>query len=848
MRLFKKMMAVVVAGAIGLGGAGALWAPAATADGWRPSSQKELYEDLIRACSGNGLYFPKADGCNWVGVSTPDAQGYTYTYDDDVPAFKEKLDRLGVHRDYGSAESVVFSDSVKKISSVTNCNEGTVQQSISYRHEDSTSDSWGVSISADVKPFGIGGSISSTYEHHKSSTEGYEVTTAYEVPPYSYGWVDERSAHVNVRGYLRVNFDHSVDHPNHGLGDFNDYSTANNGDYSHYYWWVPDDLNLDVTQAKQAWSPTSAETRATGEYTYLPQYQTMSPRDVLNRKPLDGNNQPACTGTKPYEVAMVSAHWKHLQDTYLCIAAADGTADGGPAYHATARECHNDQSTERLQEQILQMPLRPGDRTQDQPFLIGNGYSDSCLLADNGALTWSRCNSKDPRAIWFRYNTDQGSGIYRYENQSSGAFLALNATGDQLVLRQAEAADTTTLWGDNLGQVSDWAVKQSSAYSGPARQLVNTVGDSRCLTADAVAGAAQAAACATADAPNPGQAFVLSPRTVPNTTCTSGTGSCFYVVQNPASNTCLTAVMSVDTTSASPRFTPCLSKSSQLWSSTPGNGKPGVTMISRYTGLCLTRGATDVRLSTCDGTDAQQWTDKATQALPTPVEPAPTPEPQPTPEPAPAPQPTPQPVPTPVPAPAERAKAALVVNAASSIDQNGFNKAYLVDGQTDSSQSSMGWSTPAHWSPYEPETVVLGLTSPGLVDEVTLYPRSDLVDNQPGAGFPQDFTVRVSADGQNWTTVGDFHDYPRPVAGAPLRVPFAAQQVAYIQLNVTKLGSINEGATGTVYRTQLAEVEAYYAPASPKLTVSSSVEAWGWGAAAAIDGRVDSSSNSMGWT
>ncbi len=57
-----------------------------------------------------------------------------------------------------------------------------------------------------------------------------------------------------------------------------------------------------------------------------------------------------------------------------------------------------------------------------------------------------------------------------------------------------------------------------------------------------------------------------------------------------------------------------------------------------------------------------------------------------------------------------------------------------------------------------------------------------------GLGFPVDFTVQVSPDNVNWTTVADKHGQPRPGTAAQV-FSFAATPARYVRITGTRLSA-----------------------------------------------------------
>ncbi len=84
------------------------------------------------------------------------------------------------------------------------------------------------------------------------------------------------------------------------------------------------------------------------------------------------------------------------------------------------------------------------------------------------------------------------------------------------------------------------------------------------------------------------------------------------------------------------------------------------------------------------------------------------------------------------------------------------------------------------------------------INRVDLYPTGNLYTR--GLYFPEDFTIDVSADGENWTTVVQKTGYTDAQKEIPV-FTFDAVEARYVRVNVTK------GAAGGGF--ELAEIEVY---------------------------------------
>lgn len=82
--------------------------------------------------------------------------------------------------------------------------------------------------------------------------------------------------------------------------------------------------------------------------------------------------------------------------------------------------------------------------------------------------------------------------------------------------------------------------------------------------------------------------------------------------------------------------------------------------------------------------------------------------------------------------------------ASSSFEYVGWGLDHINDGAWNSKPDSMGWSSDSNTANDHSEQVTLHLGGSYLIRSVVLYPRND--GSAIGRGFPQDFTVQISAD------------------------------------------------------------------------------------------------------
>ena len=145
------------------------------------------------------------------------------------------------------------------------------------------------------------------------------------------------------------------------------------------------------------------------------------------------------------------------------------------------------------------------------------------------------------------------------------------------------------------------------------------------------------------------------------------------------------------------------------------------------------------------------------------------------------------------------------VTASSSYEGSGWGIARINDGQQTSTASSMGWSSNTTTGSNHTEWVQLNLGTTVTLNKIDLYPRSDA--GNVGQGFPINFTIAVSTDGVNWTTVVSQTGYPLPTTGAVQSFTFTARTARYVQVQGTVLRPLPH--ENNFYRMQFAEIEVY---------------------------------------
>ena len=171
---------------------------------------------------------------------------------------------------------------------------------------------------------------------------------------------------------------------------------------------------------------------------------------------------------------------------------------------------------------------------------------------------------------------------------------------------------------------------------------------------------------------------------------------------------------------------------------------------------------------------------------------------------------------TPTPTPTFGPNLALnkTVSSSSSVENPGlgWGSAKAVDGERSSISTSKGWSSNNNTGANHTEWITVDLGSSKSVNRVDLYPRNDGADT--GYGFPVDFTIKLSADNTNWTTVITRTGYSRP-GNAVQSFIFGSQNGRYVKIEGTSLRQ--NPNDGNLYRMQFAEIEVYYLAGSTLL-------------------------------
>jgi hypothetical protein len=145
------------------------------------------------------------------------------------------------------------------------------------------------------------------------------------------------------------------------------------------------------------------------------------------------------------------------------------------------------------------------------------------------------------------------------------------------------------------------------------------------------------------------------------------------------------------------------------------------------------------------------------------------------------------------------------VTASSQVSAGGiFSSDKLTDGARRGGGETT-WSSNNTLNANHTEWVTIDLGAAVTFNRFVIFPRDD--DTRPetgGHGFPNAFSLEVSQDGVQWTSVGDYTQYPFTGTQAQ-RFRLPEQTARYVRMTGTGLNLV-EG----LYRMQLAEFEIYH--------------------------------------
>lgn len=148
--------------------------------------------------------------------------------------------------------------------------------------------------------------------------------------------------------------------------------------------------------------------------------------------------------------------------------------------------------------------------------------------------------------------------------------------------------------------------------------------------------------------------------------------------------------------------------------------------------------------------------------------------------------------------------AGKTITSSSSYETTDWGSTKAVDSKKSSIAGAMGWTSNNSLTTNHTEQITVDLGSSKTVSRVDLYPRND--DANTGYGFPIDYTIKVSSDNTNWTTVVTKTGCSLP-GGTIQRSTFTATSARYVKIEGTNLRP-NPNDNNN-YRMQFAEFEVY---------------------------------------
>lgn len=117
-----------------------------------------------------------------------------------------------------------------------------------------------------------------------------------------------------------------------------------------------------------------------------------------------------------------------------------------------------------------------------------------------------------------------------------------------------------------------------------------------------------------------------------------------------------------------------------------------------------------------------------------------------------------------------------------------------------------GYMSPVSNTQNTTEYLILDLGEVRNINYLTVYTAVQTDRNGRAAGFPQDFTIEVSTDGNIWTTVRTESGFATPTTGSAVKFDFEAVSAQYVKLNATRLGTASRLNPGK-YMLAVSELE-----------------------------------------
>jgi transcriptional regulator with XRE-family HTH domain len=150
--------------------------------------------------------------------------------------------------------------------------------------------------------------------------------------------------------------------------------------------------------------------------------------------------------------------------------------------------------------------------------------------------------------------------------------------------------------------------------------------------------------------------------------------------------------------------------------------------------------------------------------------------------------------------------ARTAITHASSVESH-WSLADVHDGIRSSTDASPGWSSDSQLTINHTEWLQFAFNAQQTIDEIDVYlcTKNGQVDPQ-GYSMPINFSIDVSNNAQNWTTVSATQNYPAPTTTVQT-FKFAPQRTRYLRIVGTNLRRSSDDHN--FYRMQFAEIEIY---------------------------------------
>ena len=150
------------------------------------------------------------------------------------------------------------------------------------------------------------------------------------------------------------------------------------------------------------------------------------------------------------------------------------------------------------------------------------------------------------------------------------------------------------------------------------------------------------------------------------------------------------------------------------------------------------------------------------------------------------------------------------VSVSSDVSGYGWSKEKLTDGDRINKNSStgqhLGWSSNQSTATDHAEWVTVDLGAYYKFDKVCIMPSGNKTEDQLCEGFPKNFTISVSMDGESWTTLVNETNYTVPYATLQ-EFEVDMSYARYVRLYASSLNPLSND--GNRYRMQLSEIEVY---------------------------------------